>query len=251
MYNESMSNYGTLYLVGTPVGNKEDISLRTLKYLKNAKNIVVERRETFDKILKDYNIENTSANIVPIWVKPEWNIDEEIDQIKTIIGLLKSGEDVYVFSDEGMPIIPDQANRLVKQCRLNNIKITATPGPTSIIPAVAMYGSSNFVFLGFPIHDHKIQEATLLRHEKSGCPTFFMLCNCRTNENQPNPDTLYFLQNIEKLWGDRQCCLYYNLTTSEEKTIEGKISDIAQYYVKNFKQDDELILAVESFYPYE
>jgi 16S rRNA (cytidine1402-2'-O)-methyltransferase len=227
-------NYGTLFLVGLPVGNWEDMPPRSKKYIQSAKNVVVENSETFINICNIFDIEHFNKNIISIRYESDGTKpgkQYEVENIEKIISLLKSGEDLYVISDEGMPGIADPGSFMVKECIKNKINVSSTPGPSVIIAAAAVTGvMHNFILESFLPFD-KTEKITFLQNKKNHeYPMIIMLRNAK-NQNEFNNEIPEFLENACSIWGEnKNASLCYNLTTNKELVIHGPMKELFDYF---------------------
>ena len=137
------SKSGTLYIVATPIGNLEDISLRALKILSEVFICAAEdTRKT--KILFNHHHIKTKLT--------SYHRFSERKKLNYLTGLLKDGNDLALVSDAGTPLISDPGLLLVKEAISLGIKISPLPGPSSVTAALSVSGfnSDNFIFMGFP-----------------------------------------------------------------------------------------------------
>ena len=137
------SKSGTLYIVATPIGNLEDISLRALRILSEVFMCAAEdTRKT--KILFNHHQIKTKLT--------SYHRFSERKKLNYLIGLLKEGSDLALVSDAGTPLISDPGLLLVKEAISFGIKISPLPGPSSVTAALSVSGfnSDNFIFVGFP-----------------------------------------------------------------------------------------------------
>ena len=137
------SKTGTLYIVATPIGNLEDISLRALKILSEVFICAAEdTRKT--KILFNHHQIKTKLT--------SYHRFSERKKLNYLIGLLKDGNDLALVSDAGTPLISDPGLLLVKEAISLGVKISPLPGPSSVTAALSVSGfnSNNFIFMGFP-----------------------------------------------------------------------------------------------------
>lgn len=133
---------GTLYIIGTPIGNLEDITLRQLRMLEEVDFIAAEDTRVTRKLLSHYNIKT------PLVSFHEHSRESEANRIAArILG----GENCGIVTDAGMPCISDPGEPLIKLCYDMGISVTAVPGPSAVVTAIALAGqaSSQFVFEGF------------------------------------------------------------------------------------------------------
>lgn len=145
-----MDKAGLLYLVATPIGNMEDITLRALRILKEADVIAAEDTRQTLKILNHYGIKNTLVSYY------EHN---KIVRGNYIISLLLEGKNVALVSDAGSPGISDPGEDLVKMAIKHRITVTIVPGPSAVIAGLVLSGlpSGRFVFEGFLPVNRKIR----------------------------------------------------------------------------------------------
>lgn len=226
--------YGKLFLIGLPVGNWEDMSVRSYKYIKNAKNIVIEREEAFEKIWPQLGMEKPSINTISI----EYDSDGgepgeayELHNMEKILQLLKNGEDVYLISDEGMPGVADPGARIVKRCILEGIEVTSTPGPSVVMAAVAVTGTMhNFIFESFlPF----IKEERLLFLEERKdyrYPMVLMLRNAKRGQEFHDEIPNFLEEAISILGKTRKASLCYNLTMDNEKVVHDTLDGLRLYF---------------------
>ena len=143
---------GTLYIVSTPIGNLEDITLRALRILKEADLIACEDTRHTRVLLDHYQIKNQLTSFF------EHN---EVRKIPDMIEALRSGKSIAVVSDSGTPTISDPAFKLVREARKNGIAVVPVPGPNAALAALAVSGlpTDSFVFEGFLPHKKGRQSA--------------------------------------------------------------------------------------------
>ena len=139
-----------LYVVGTPIGNLQDISQRALETLKNVDIIACEDTRKSLKLLNHFNISK------PLMSYHDHNAKK---QTFKIIDLLKEGKNIALISDAGMPLISDPGYPLIQALEAENLNLDVIPGPTALISALILSGmpTDKFVFLGFlPLKTSKI-----------------------------------------------------------------------------------------------
>ena len=148
-----------LYIVGTPIGNLEDISFRALTILKNVSLIACEDTRQTRKIMNKFKIEN---NLI------SFNKENGYKKIPKLINYLQSGKSLALVSDAGMPGICDPGEDLVKNAKINGIDAICIPGPCAAINALISSGmpSSSFIFEGFLPKKKKDREEILLEISK-------------------------------------------------------------------------------------
>jgi len=133
---------GVLYLVGTPIGNLEDISLRATNLLKKVSLIACEDTRITGKLLKTISISNKLISF------HEYSSKDKLD---FLIDKLKKGYSIALVSDAGMPLISDPGNHLVREAKNNNLDVICIPGPCAAISALVSSGidCNQFTFFGF------------------------------------------------------------------------------------------------------
>lgn len=138
-----MPALGTLYVVATPIGNLEDVTLRALRVLKEAAAIACEDTRRTSQLLARYEIRSRLIS----HYQPR-----EGARIPMLIGLLKEGRDVALVSDAGTPAISDPGFRLVREAVREGIRVVPIPGPSAVTAALSAAGlpTHRFLFAGFP-----------------------------------------------------------------------------------------------------
>lgn len=198
-----------LYLVGTPIGNLEDISLRALRILKEVKKIYCEDTRTSSVLLKYYDITTS--------LESYHNYNEE-EKAQAIIDFIKAGNDVALISDAGNPIISDPGFKLVDLAIKNDIAITTIPGPSAFTSA---FETANmpfpFLFYGFlkPKQQERENELAELKYIK-GSLIFY----------EAPHRLLDTLNSIIKVLGDRDVYLARELTKKFEEHYYMKASEL-------------------------
>ena len=221
---------GTLFLVATPIGNFEDITLRALEVLKSADVIVFEERKEGMRLLSHYGV---SARVVE-----SLNEHNEAASSFHIMESLKQGKSVALISDAGTPVFSDPGQILVRKAIESNIKIVAIPGASSLLPALIISGFSidQFLFYGWlsPKRTRRITELKQLRSEQ------------RTTVLMDTPYRLVpLLRDIADVLGkSRRICIAFNLTMPDEQVFRGTASDL---YMLVSKKDlkGEFVVVVE------
>jgi 16S rRNA (cytidine1402-2'-O)-methyltransferase len=160
---------GTLYVVATPIGNLEDITLRALKVLKSVQLVAAEDTRRTGILLRHFNIE------VPITSVHEHNERARVDKI---VGRLAKGESVALVTDAGTPGVSDPGAALVAAIRSAGFRIEPIPGASAVAAAISAAGinSDGFTFLGFPPvrgKDRKLWFSALMETTKDRAAVFF------------------------------------------------------------------------------
>ena len=133
---------GNLYVIATPIGNKDDISKRAIDLLKSSHIILCEDTRNSSNLLNMLNIKNKLVS---------YHKFNEEERSKEIINILKEGKNISLITDAGTPCISDPGSILVKKCIDENIDVYGIPGPSAVITALSVSGLtiSNFAFYGF------------------------------------------------------------------------------------------------------
>ncbi len=206
---------GVLYIVGTPIGNLEDISIRALKILKNVSFIACEDTRQTKKIMGKFKFNNHLIS---------FNMHNSINKIPKLINNLNSGESIALVSDAGMPGICDPGEDLIKKAKMNKIKIICIPGPCAAITALVSSGLplSKFVFEGFLPKKKSERGKILLEISK----------NNRTAVLYESPRRLKKLLNeLKEYFGsEREINISRELTKKFEENIGNNIKEVIDYF---------------------
>lgn len=219
---------GTLFVVGTPIGNMEDITLRQLETLKAVDFIAAEDTRVTLKLLNRFEIKKSLVS---------FHGHSSFETAQNIAARLENGENGAIVTDAGMPCISDPGEVLVKICVEKGIDIKVVPGPSAVISAVAVSGLSTarFSFEGF-LSVNKKQRFEHLNEIKD---------DTRTLVFYEAPHKLRAtLEDFLKVFGDRKISLCRELTKIYEEVLRMNISEAIAYYSdKNPK--GEYVLVVE------
>lgn len=223
-----MIEKGTLYIVGTPIGNLGDITLRAIETLKSVDIILAEDTRQTLKLLNHLKITKHSISY------HRHNEDEKIDEV---VALLDEGKNIALVSDAGMPRISDPGESLIKYLKQNGYPVTVVPGVTALTTAVAMspIDSETFTFEGFlPMRPTRRRE----RLEKLKYETRLMVFYEAPHK------ILNTLKDLYKYLGDRNICIARELTKVHEEcldtTLKEAIATIEENGIKG-----EIVLLVE------
>ena len=160
-------NSGMLFVVATPIGNLEDITIRGLEVLRTADVIACEDTRKSRILLQRWGI---SARLVSL------HKFSESRKTEMILGLLEEGQKVAVISDAGTPAVSDPGNRVVRAALDKDFKVVPIPGPSSIIAALSVSGMdcSTFTFLGFAPRKSQQRRSFFERLCKEGRTCIFL-----------------------------------------------------------------------------
>ena len=219
---------GTLYIVSTPIGNLEDITLRALRILKEVDLIAAEDTRHTGSLLKHFGIQK------PLTSYFEGN---ELKKKELIAFRLKQGDRIALVSDAGTPGISDPGFRLIQTAIENQIPIVPIPGPSAAMVALSVSGlpTDAFLFKGFLPHKSKKRKDLLKQLEETKETLIFYESPHRLTET---------LKDIFDALGDREMVLARELTKIYEEIIRGKVSEIQnQIGERKLKGEITLILA--------
>ena len=237
-YSINMANF---YVIGTPIGNLEDITLRAISVLKSADLILCEDTRTTRTLLNKYDIHTQTMS---------YHVKSKIEKIDHIITLLEEGKNIALVSDAGTPCISDPGVMLVAKIREHfsaktngsaftsnsnpatnpattspaPVIISAIPGPSALVSALSISGlpASDFLFLGFLPH-------------KKGRETLFkeIADSTRTVAFYESPHRiLKTLESLAKHTPDRKIVIARELTKFFEEVLEGRASELTAIFEK-------------------
>ncbi|OGP87279.1 MAG: 16S rRNA (cytidine(1402)-2'-O)-methyltransferase [Deltaproteobacteria bacterium RBG_19FT_COMBO_43_11] len=220
---------GVLYVVATPIGNLEDISLRAIRTLKEVALIAAEDTRHTGRLLKAYKIPTPLISL---------HGHNEKGKSSLVISKICSGMNVAYVSDAGTPCVSDPGHYLISFAHAENIRVIPIPGASAVIAAMSASGfpADNFVFCGFlPARETKRRKflSSLINEQKT---IVFYESPLRL---------LALLQDIYKILGDREIVLARELTKIFEEIKRGKISELIEKIGKN-KVKGEITLIVQA-----
>ena len=219
----------SLYLIPTPIGNLEDITLRSLRILKEVNMILAEDTRTSGKLLKHYGIDTP---------RQSYHIFNEHKAVGSLVQRMKNGEVMALITDAGTPGISDPGFLLVRECVAEELIVECLPGPTAFVPALVKSGlpSDKFVFEGFL--PHKKGRATRISELKSEPRTIIFY---------ESPHRLVkTLHQLHEAFGDRMASVSRELTKIHEETRNATLADLHTHYEKH-PPKGEIVLIVEGF----
>jgi 16S rRNA (cytidine1402-2'-O)-methyltransferase len=203
---------GVLYLVATPIGNLEDITLRALRILREADQIAAEDTRHTQKLLTHYEISR------PLVSYHEHN---EMTRAPELIVALEQGAKIALVSDAGMPLVSDPGHRLVTLCLQHHIPVVPVPGPSASLAALAASGLPNeeFLFVGFlpqrsgerrrALERLRIEDRTLILYEAP-----HRIAEC--------------VADAREILGDRPACIAREVTKVHEEFRRGRLSELEE-----------------------
>jgi 16S rRNA (cytidine1402-2'-O)-methyltransferase len=200
----------TLYIIATPIGNLDDLTLRALKTLKTVPVIACEDTRHSRKLFNKYKLRNKLIS----YYQPK-----EKQKAKQIINLLKKGTDVALISNAGTPCISDPGYPLVRAAINENIKIVPIPGASAVTTALSAAGlpTHKFLFLGFPPVKKQATKKLLQSLSSIDATLVFYL---------PPRKIISFLDTIQHTLSDRQIVIAREMTKIFEEFIRGSAEEL-------------------------
>ena len=217
-----------LYLIPTPIGNLEDITLRALRILKEVNIVLAEDTRTSRKLFSHYDID---TNLAPFHMHNEHKV------LQKWIDRIRSGETIALVSDAGTPAISDPGFLLVRECVKNDIDVDCLPGATAFVPALVNSGipSDKFVFEGFlPVKKGRQTRLKLLSEEE------------RTIVFYESPHRIVKTLSLfcEYFGEDRKVSVSREISKMFEETNRGSAKEMLEYFVQK-KPIGEFVIIVE------
>jgi 16S rRNA (cytidine1402-2'-O)-methyltransferase len=223
---------GTLYMVATPIGNLEDITLRALRVLKEVDLIAAEDTRHSRILLSAYNIKT------PLISLHEHN---EKERSALIVSRIKGGMNVAYISDAGTPCISDPGSHLVSFALENKISVIPVPGPSALIAALSVCGfpADQFLFCGFLPPKEKKRRRFLESIQTEEKTMVFYESPSRIAD---------MLQAVYNVLGDRQIVIARELTKVFEEIKQGRISDILSQVSSGNAKGEFTVILQGTFY---
>ena len=209
-----MINDIKLYIVPTPIGNLDDITLRAINTLKSSDLILSEDTRHAKKLLSHYKISTKVKS---------YHLNNEHKKVNEYVKLMLNGKTISLITDAGTPCISDPGFLLVREAIKNEIKITCLPGPTALIPAIVLSGLSSdaFVFEGF-LPRKKGRKSKLKQISHNVMTTIIFESPYRIIK------TLSDLSDF--LGGDREISVSREISKIYEETFRGSVNDALEHF---------------------
>lgn len=219
---------GKIFLVGTPIGNLQDITLRALETLKNCDVIAAEDTRQSIKLLNHFEIKKSLMS---------YHKFNEKEKSIEIIKLAKEGKNIAIITDAGMPGISDPGSVIALKCIEENVEFEVIPGPTALVTALVYSGldTSKFLFRGFLPRDTKDRKAVIEEVKNVRDTLIFYEAPHRIKS------TLEFL--LTNL-GDRKISICRELTKMHEEIKRRTLSEAVNFYNENAAKG-EYVLIIE------
>ena len=218
-----------LYMVGTPIGNLDDISLRVIKILKNVSYIACEDTRQTNKIMSKFEIKNQLIS---------FNKHNAFKRIPKIINDLKEGKSIALVSDAGLPSICDPGEDLVKSAMADGLSIICIPGPSAALTALVASGmpASRFVFEGF-LPKKNIERKKILFEISNSIKTTVLF-------ESPQRLNKLLMELKEFCGGEREVHISRELTKKFEENICSSINKMIEHF-KDKKILGEITVVIE------
>jgi 16S rRNA (cytidine1402-2'-O)-methyltransferase len=221
-----------LYIVSTPIGNPDDITLRALRLLREANVVICEERREGARLLKHYQIENALIDL---------NEHNERERVPELLARLQRGETLALISDHGTPLLADPGNRLVERAIAAGMPVSAVPGASSFLAALVVSGLplERFRFVGRLPAKTELRRAALahLRDERDTWIVF---------------DTPYRFSALlndlrQSLGAERRIVVACNLTMPDENIVRGTMSQVVRHFQQHpFKGEFVIVVSGKS-----
>ncbi len=219
MTNSLATGIGSLYIVATPIGNRDDITLRALHILKSVDLILAEDTRHSIQLLSSLGIKNNLSSL---------HAHNENEKSKNIINQLLEGKSIALISDAGTPLISDPGFPLVKLAREHEIPVIPIPGPCALITALSAAGvpCDSFLFLGFLPAKQTARKSKLESMQNETHTVIFYESTHRIME---------CLDDLDAVYGQHcELVIAKELTKTFERYISGTIMDVKAWFLAEY-----------------
>ena len=198
-----------LYIVSTPIGNLDDITLRAIEILKKSDFILCEDTRHSLKLLNNFNIKNRLIS---------YHKFNEKRSVYKIIQYLNEGKILSLISDAGTPVLSDPGNIIINECIKNNLKIFTIPGPSAVSAAVSLSGfGDKFLFYGFLPKTENELNASLKKLNFEGFSLVFFIPAIKIN---------FYIKHFKKYFFGRKIFIAREMTKKHETYYRQNINDL-------------------------
>ena len=221
-----MSKIGTLYLVATPIGNLEDISLRALRILKEVNLIAAEDTRQTLKLLNHFEIKNSLVS---------YHEHNKIDKGHQLVRQLLDGKEIALVSDAGSPGISDPGEELVRLAVEQGIAVTMIPGPAAVIAGLVLSGlpTGRFSFEGFLPMNKKVRGERLRSIKNDTRTLVFYEAPHKLNHT---------LKDLKAAFGNRRIALARELTKKFEEIVRCTLDEAIEKYEKETPKGEFVLI---------
>ena len=217
---------GTLYLVPTPVGNLEDITMRALKVLREADLILAEDTRTSGNLLKHFDIKNAMLS---------YHKFNEHKTVESIVERLQGGQTIAVVSDAGTPGISDPGFLVAREAIRAGIEVITLPGATAFVPALVSSGlpCERFCFEGFLPQKKGRQTRLQALSEETRTMIFY---------ESPHRVVKTLSQFIEVFGPERQVSVCREISKIHEESVRGSLQEVLQHFTETEPRGEVVIV---------
>lgn len=217
---------GKLFVVPTPVGNLDDMSVRAVRVLKEVGLILAEDTRTSSVLMKHFGIDTRMQS------HHKFN---EHESVSVLTERLEAGEMMALVSDAGTPAISDPGFLLVRECRRKGIEVECLPGPTAFVPALVNSGlpCDKFCFEGFL--PQKKGRSTRLKHLAEEPRTMIFY-------ESPMRLLKTLQQFVEEFGGEREASVCREISKVHNTTHNGTLSELVEYFTINIPRGEIVIV---------
>lgn len=217
---------GKLYIVPTPVGNLEDITLRALKVLKEVDFILAEDTRTSSKLLNHYEIKK------PLLSHHKFN---EHKTVESVVNKLLAGQTAALISDAGTPCISDPGFLLSRECVRKDVEVDCLPGATAFVPALVMSGFPNdkFCFEGFLSQKKGRQTRMKILSEEERTMIFY---------ESPHRLVKALQQFAEYFGSEREAAVVREISKIHQETKRGTMAELIEHYTQKEPKGEIVII---------
>ncbi len=217
---------GNLFVVATPIGNLEDITLRALRVLRETEIIACEDTRRTRKLLSHHGIRDKTLI--------SYHEGNERERVQELLEILRGGEDVALVSDSGTPCVSDPGYRITRAAAEIGISVVPVPGPSAAIAALSASGlpTDRFAFEGFlPRKKGSLKKKlSQLASEERTLVLYESVHRIGTT-----------LAELARAFGDREAVIFREMTKAHEETIRGRLSELAE---TKFPRKGEFVLVI-------
>ena len=227
---------GTLYIVATPIGNLQDITLRAIELIKQTEYIACEDTRKTGFLIK--SLADKFGSFGDKYLVSVYE-ENEVSRIQEVLNVLENNKNVVLVSDAGTPLISDPGFKLVRECIAKGVKVESIPGPSSVISALVVSGlpSDKFTFIGFlpkkPGHRRTLLENLQKSLELIKSTIILFESPLRLVKT---------LGELEQVFGDKEVVVVRELTKIHEEVKRGKVSDLVAHYRKITPKGEIIVL---------
>jgi 16S rRNA (cytidine1402-2'-O)-methyltransferase len=210
----SRAAHGTLYVVSTPIGNLEDVTLRALRVLREVDLVAAEDTRRTARLLSHYDIRVKTTSL---------HEHNERARSESLLSRLQAGESIALVSDAGTPLLSDPGAHLVRAAKAAGVRVEPVPGPSAILAALAAAGlaQSAFMFLGFPPRKSAERRSWLIKGAETGAPLVIFEAPHRLRAT---------LGGALSTLGDRPVVICRELTKIHEEIIDTTLRHAVERY---------------------